>query len=281
MPDRLVRGRYVVTGARGRTADVVEDGAVLVREGLVAEVGSFSALAERVAPDEVLGSSEHVVIPGLVNGHHHIGLTPVQLGVPDAPLELWFITRLAGRDVDPYLDTLYSAFEMLASGVTTVQHIFGWPRGGIPATADRIARILAAYADVGMRVSFASPSATRTSFRTSREADLLARLPPGLRPRLAALLDDLRSPLTTQLDLFADLQARYHGRPRSRVQLAPANLHWCSDAALAAIGERADRVGAPLHIHLVETAYQKEYARRRTGGSALRHLHRLGLRGRG
>jgi 5-methylthioadenosine/S-adenosylhomocysteine deaminase len=155
MPDRLVRGRYVVTGARGRAVDVVEDGAVLVREGLVAEVGPFAALVRRVAPDEVLGSSEHVVIPGLVNGHHHIGLTPVQLGVPDAPLELWFITRLAGRDVDPYLDTLYSAFEMLASGVTTVQHIFGWPRGGIPATAERIARILAAYADVGMRVSFA------------------------------------------------------------------------------------------------------------------------------
>ena len=34
-----------------------------------------------------------------------------------------------------------------------------------------------------------------------------------------------------------------------------------------------------LHMHLVETAYQKEYARRRTGTTALRHLHGLGLLG--
>ena len=36
---------------------------------------------------------------------------------------------MAAREVDPYLDTLYSAFEMLESGITTVQHIHGW-RGG-------------------------------------------------------------------------------------------------------------------------------------------------------
>ncbi|MGH7268722.1 MAG: amidohydrolase family protein [Candidatus Rokuibacteriota bacterium] len=279
MPARLVRGRYVVTGARGRAATVVENGAVLVRDGVVAEVGPFAALAGRSGPGEVLGSPDHVVIPGLVNAHHHVGLTPVQLGVPDAPLELWFITRLAGRDVDPYLDTLYSAFEMLGSGVTTVQHIFGWARGGIPATAERIGRILAAYADVGMRVSFALGVRDQNFLSYEPEGELLARLPPALASRLAALLADLRTPLAAQLDLFADLQATYHGRPRSRIQLAPGNLHWCSDPALAAIRDRADRAGALLHVHLVETAYQKEYARRRTGGSALRHLHHLGLAG--
>ena len=58
-----------------------------------------------------------------------MGLTPFQLGSPDYPLELWFASRMAARDVDPYLDTLYSAFEMLESGITTVQHLHGW-RGG-------------------------------------------------------------------------------------------------------------------------------------------------------
>ena len=37
------------------------------------------------------------------------------------------------------------------------------------------------------------------------------------------------------------------------------------------------RVG--MHMHLVETAYQKEYARRRSGGTALQHLAKLGLVG--
>ena len=41
------------------------------------------------------------------------------------PLELRFGTRLVMRRVDLYLDTLYSAFEMIASGITTVQHPHG------------------------------------------------------------------------------------------------------------------------------------------------------------
>jgi cytosine/adenosine deaminase-related metal-dependent hydrolase len=73
----------------------------------------------------IVGSDNEVMLPGFVNGHHHIGLTPVQLGSPDMPLELWFVTRMVMRNVDLYLDTLYSAFEMIASGVTTVQHLHG------------------------------------------------------------------------------------------------------------------------------------------------------------
>ena len=63
------------------------------------------------------------------------------------------------------------------------------------------------------------------------------------------------------------------------MQLAPANLHWCSDGALSTLADAAGRHGVKLHIHLLETAYQKEYARRRTGGSAVAHLERFGLLG--
>ena len=49
------------------------------------------------------------------------------------PLELWFVTRLVARRVDLYLDTLYSAFEMIALGITTVQHLHGWLPGGLEA----------------------------------------------------------------------------------------------------------------------------------------------------
>src|SRR5262249_30039017 len=87
--------------------------------------------------------------------------------------------------------------------------------------------------------------------------------------------------LKDHLGLFEDLWER-HGRnqrPRVRVQLAPGNLHWCSDDALCALRDHGERHGVGLHMHLVETAYQKEYARRRAGTTALRHLHALGLLG--
>ena len=40
------------------------------------------------------------MLPGFVNGHHHVGLTPVQLGSPDMPLELWFVTRMVTRNLE-------------------------------------------------------------------------------------------------------------------------------------------------------------------------------------
>src|SRR6266853_314436 len=60
----------------------------------------------------VIGTGNEILLPGFVNGHHHIGLTPVQLGSPDMPLELWFVTRMLARSLNLYLYTLYSAFEM-------------------------------------------------------------------------------------------------------------------------------------------------------------------------
>jgi cytosine/adenosine deaminase-related metal-dependent hydrolase len=276
----LIRGRYVVTGTgHAGAVGVLENGAVVQRGGRIVEVGAWSDLSPRYADHEIIGSDDHVVLPGFVNAHHHVGLTPVQLGVADDPLELWFVTRMAARDVDPYLDTLYSAFEMLRSGVTTVQHIYGWARRDLRPAERHIEAVLRAYRDVGMRVSFALGVRDQNYFTYEPEADLLARLPAELAERTRALIEELRVPLSAQLRLFDDLVRRYRDAAGIAIQLAPGNLHWCSDEGLAAIQSHAERSGALLHVHLVETAYQREYARRRTGGTALRHLQRFGMTG--
>ena len=80
----LIRGKYVICNIRSRTvADVIEDGAVVQRDGIILAVGPYAALAQQYQPDETFGSAEHVVMPGLINSHHHVGLTPFQLGSPD------------------------------------------------------------------------------------------------------------------------------------------------------------------------------------------------------
>ena len=113
MGTSLIRGKYIICQITNRTtAEVIVDGAVVQRDGVIIDVGPYQDMASRYQPDDVLGSAEHIVMPGLVNSHHHVGLTPFQLGSPDYPLELWFASRLGARPVDPYLDTLYSAFEM-------------------------------------------------------------------------------------------------------------------------------------------------------------------------
>jgi cytosine/adenosine deaminase-related metal-dependent hydrolase len=46
---------------------------------------------------------------------------------------------------------------------------------------------------------------------------------------------------------------------------------------LAQLAEASERYDVPLHMHLVETAYQMEYAKRRGGGTAVAYLDRFGL----
>src|SRR4030095_8542126 len=282
MPSSLIRGKYVVVKVESRTeARVIPDGAVFQRDGVVVEVGPYAELQARHRPDEVLGSGEHVVMPGFVNGHHHVGLTPLQLGSPDHSLELWFASRMVARDVDPYLDTLYSAFEMLESGITTVQHLHGVRIGPAARVIGAAERVLKAYDDIGMRVSYSY--ALRDQNRLASEADeaFVRRFPAPVSSELAAYLEAQAIPIEDHHGIFTDLWEKCgrNTRDRARIQLAPAHLHWCSDEALEALRDWSATYQVGMHMHLVETAYQKEYARRRTGASALQHLAKLGLVG--
>jgi cytosine/adenosine deaminase-related metal-dependent hydrolase len=280
MPTSLIRGKYVICRVVGRTeVATIEDGAIFQRDGTIVEVGGYDELVARHQPDEVLGSPDHVVLPGFTNGHHHVGLTPVQLGSPDLALELWFVTRAQTRAVDRYLDTLYSAFEMVESGVTTVQHLHGGRIGNLAGLNDAAEQILSAYRDIGMRVSYSYGIADQNHLVYEADDAFVRRVPAHLRAELAAWFEDASLPLEANFALFEDLLQRYAGAERIRIQLAPANLHWCTDHALTRIAEYAARYRVPMHMHLLETAYQKEYARRRSGTTAVRHLRDLGLLG--
>src|SRR6266581_9093936 len=202
----LIRGKYVICKIRSRTAaDVIEDGAVVQRDGTILAVGPYAALVQHYQPDETFGSADHVVMPGLVNSHHHVGLTPFQLGSPDYPLELWFASRLGARTVDPYLDTLYSAFEMLASGITTVQHLHGLRIGPAARVITVAERILEAYDDIGMRVSYSY--ALRDQNRLAYEDDeaFAARFPAPVADQLRAYLRAQAIPIADHHDIFTAL----------------------------------------------------------------------------
>ncbi len=284
MGSSLILGKYVICKATGRhAAMVVEDGAVFQRDGTIVEVGPAAELTRRHRPDQVLGSSDHVVLPGFVNSHHHVGLTPFQLGSPDYPLELWFASRMAARDVDPYLDTLYSAFEMLESGITTVQHLHGWRVAPASRVFGISERILKAYEDIGMRVSYSYALRDQNRLVYEADEDFCRRLPPAIGAELAEHLKAQTIPLPDHLGLFVDLWERSgrNTRERARIQLAPANLHWCSDESLEALRDYSAEYGVGLHMHLVETAYQKESsAHARARGVAHRGGHRPGRRDR-
>src|ERR1700690_3642960 len=132
MATTLIRSRAAITGAQDRfTWNEIKDGAVRKEDGVIVSVGTCAELRRKYPTTPVIGTGNEILLPGFVNGHHHVGLPPVQLGTPDMPLELGFVTRMVARNLNLYVDTLYSSFEMIASGVTTVQHLQGWVPGGL------------------------------------------------------------------------------------------------------------------------------------------------------
>jgi 5-methylthioadenosine/S-adenosylhomocysteine deaminase len=277
----IVRGRHVITRALDRHRwEEIDDGAVLQRGGIIAAVGAFADI--RVAnPDApVLGDGAQVLLPGFVNAHHHIGLSPVQLGIEDTTLELWFATSIAMRDRVPYYDTLYAAFEMLASGTTTAQHLHGWLPGDPRQTEKEAEAIIRAYEDIGMRVSYCYALREQNHLVYEANEQFVERIPADLRPMLAKYFAGFQMPASETLALFEHLHAKYQGKERVKIQLAPSNVQWCSDEGLAMLADSAEKHGVPIHMHLVETPYQKEYARRRAdGGSAVDYIERFGLLG--
>jgi len=278
MPKTLQKARWIVRGVKNRhEIDIVEHGAILHENGVILAIGPATDLIRDHADAVPLGSDEHIILPGFVNAHHHVGMTPLQLGSPDHALELWFASRLSARRLDPYLDTLYSAFEMIASGVTTVQHIHGWTPGPIETIFETARQILGAYRDLGMRASYSYAVREQNRFVYESDENLLAALPGHLAAQMAAYLKPQQFPFEDNMTLYDMLVAENAGQDLTKIQLAPANLHWCGDNALAAIESRSRRDNAPMHMHLLETAYQKEYARRRTGTTAVKHVAKLGL----
>ena len=278
MSGTLVIADRIITGFSADGApEIVEDAAILMENDTIAAIGPTADLRCAHPQAREIGGRGLVAIPGLVNAHHHVGLTPFQLGARDQPLELWFPERLAMRDVDPRLDTLFAAFEMVASGVTTVQHLHSRAPGDSGAVIAQAEAIIGAYVELGMRASYSF--ALRDQNRMIYDADeaFVASLPEVLRRPTAAYLAGFGLPLADQIAVFHALRSRWAALPLIGIQIAPSNLHWLSDSALESTARMADDTRAPMHMHLLETPYQAEYARRRTGGSALAHVDSFGL----
>ena len=278
MTTTLIRSRAALSPKPGTDpVETIADGAVLQEDGIIAEVGTFEELQRRFPTVPVIGTGDQILLPAFVNSHHHVGLTPLQLGSPDMPLELWFVTRMVARNLNLYLDTLYSAFEMVASGITTVQHIHGWMPGTPAEVQGRAEDVIRAYEDIGMRVSYCYAVRDQNRLIYQDDAELVASLPSELRGPMRAWFDRFQLGLDDAMDMFKSMHSSHAGKERVRIQLAPANLHWCSDAALGKMADASAKYQVPMHMHLVETAYQKEYAMRRGGGTAVEYLDRFGL----
>ena len=285
MASTLVRGKYVICKITSAdSAEVVSDGAVLQQDGEIIEVGNYDDLSVRYPDVPVIGGPGYVAMPGLVNDHFHVGLTPFQLGAPDLPLEMWSLARIGSRYVDHYLDQLYGAVQMIESGTTTVQAIHSTGRGYPSVDLEVADKVVKAYQDSGMRVSYAPTIADQNSMVVGLdggEADFAAQLPGDLGERFQSFMTRSYLPVEEVIGILEQICAKYGNNryERVRVTMAPSNVHRCSDEMLVALRKLATKYSTGIHVHLQETVYQKLYGYTAWNKTPLAHLHDLGFLG--
>ena len=275
----VVRGRWVVTGA-GDDDPVIDDGAVAVDGGRIAAVGAWAELHTQYPDADILGSADAVVLPGLINAHHHsAGLSTLQEGGWDDLLEPWILAHARRRPRDGYLDVLLSAARQLRSGVTCVvdMHSDG---GTADAFADRARRKLAAYDEAGLRVAFAIGLSTQSHIvaGAGEDARFVAALPPETRGHAETLMPaagDIGE--DAYFAIMDDLHAAHAGHPRIDLWFGPPGPQWVSDGFMQRIAERAAALDTGVQTHVDESLYEKLHGLRFYGQPTVCHLRDLGV----
>lgn len=256
------------------------DFAVAVTGDRIVAAGPRNELHAAYPAAPLSGGESYVMLPALVNSHDHgRGLGTLPLGVRDDLLELWLPGLWAQPPLDPYLAALYDGLLLLRAGVGTVAHSHNprdWQQLDVEAAAT-----IRGYRDAGLRVAFHPPLVDQNPLVYAGHTDFLASLPPALRRAAAPFLTT--PPLTCDeyLGLCGDLLRRFHD-PVSHtvhVQLSPAGGQWCSDELIADVVAFARNHGTRVQMHLLETRYQRAFARQRWGVSFPQHLDAIGALG--
>lgn len=244
--------------ARRRLAD----GWLFVRDGRVEQLGSGTPPPGLEAARR-LDARGKVVLPGLVNTHHHLPqtLTRNVPRVQEAPLFRWLAELYEvwrGFDADAVdAAARVGLGELLLTGcTTTTDHLYLFPRG-----QERLVDVeIAAARELGIR------------FQPTRGSMSRGRSQGGLPP------DDLVQDEETILEDSRRLIREHHdARPgaMTRIALAPCSPFSVTTDLMRRTLDLARAEGVRLHTHLAETLDEDAYCLEVYGVRPVEYLRRL------
>jgi 8-oxoguanine deaminase len=224
-------------------------GGLFCKDGFVVQAGISEDLPQTA--DRVLDLQGYIVLPGLVNTHHHFyqTLTRAVPAAQNANLFNWLKTlypiwaRMTPDDI--YISTQTALAELALSGCTTASdHLYLFPNGS--SLDDEIA----AAKDIGMRL------------HASRGSMSLGESQGGFPPD---------SVVDTEENILADslrLIERYHDpRPGAMIQivLAPCSPFSVTGELMRQSAQLARQYGVHLHTHLAETQDEEAFCEHKFG----------------
>ena len=223
--------------------DELRNASVFVRDNRIEAIGPAAQLPQTA--DRVINAEHHVVIPGMVNTHHHMcqSLTRAIPAVQNAELFSW-LTGLypiwAGLQPDMiYASTQTAMAELLLSGCTTSSdHLYIYPNGV------RLDDSIEAAHTIGMRFT-----ATRGSMSVGESQGGLP--PDSVVEKEPAILKETQRLIETWHD------ARFGAM--THVAVAPCSPFSVSQDLMRESAKLARAHGVRLHTHLAENDHDIAY----------------------
>lgn len=217
-----------------------------------------------------------LVMPALANAHDHARpLSLTSFGAAFLPLETWLPRSILATPPEPYLAAAAPLARAARAGCAAVMVHYTRPSGAMPLL-DEAGEVARAARDVGVRLAFALAVRDIHPLVYGPEEEVLAGLPAALRREIEAAFLRPGMPPHAYIALTEAIAAAIEG-PTVSVQFGPAGVQWCSRPLLEAIAERSAATGRRVHMHLLETRYQRDWARREFPQGIVTYLREIGL----
>lgn len=256
----LVKNAAVVVTMDDEQREIA-DGGLFVRDNVIMQVGSAAQLPQTA--DRVLDWRDHLVLPGLVNTHHHLYQTLTRVLAQDADLFTWLTTLYPIwanlTDEAVYVSTLTGLAELALSGCTTSSdHLYIFPND---CTLDSQIR---AATEIGVR------------FHAARGSMSLGESEGGLPPDRVTeneefILKDSQRLIET-----------YHDPGRHamlRLVIAPCSPFSVTPELMRESAVLARTYGVRLHTHLAETVEEEAFCLATFGQRPVAYAKSLGWTG--
>ena len=261
MSTLLIKNTAVIATMDNQRQEI-NNGAIYIRDNVIEQIGTSDELP--MTADTTLDLKDHVVLPGLINTHHHFYQTLTRVIAQDADLFTWLKTlypiwaNLSDEGV--YISTLTALSELMLSGCTcSSDHLYIFPNG---CTLDSQIR---AAEKIGMR------------FHAARGSMSLGESKGGLPPD---------SVTENEAEILQDCQRlieTYHDNNRHsmlRMVLAPCSPFSVTAELMKQSAELARQYkGVGLHTHLAETVEEEQFCIDTFGKRPVDYVESLGWLG--
>ncbi|HEX9637091.1 MAG TPA: amidohydrolase [Acidobacteriota bacterium] len=243
--DLLVLGGTLVT--MDRSAPLIADGFIAVRDGRIAALGTRQRLPAGATAAETLDAEGRLVLPGFINTHTHSPMCLLRGVADDQSLFPWLLDRIFPLEeelVDPEFiraGAELAALEMLRSGITAFAENYF-------------------YDDVTAEVA--------------RQAGLRVVLGFGLP---ASSLGEDGTVSEEQVENLRTAMRRYRDDPLVTPGLGTHSPYRTAPAILKRLRGLAEEFDVPLQIHLSETRDEVDTVRKEHGRSSTEYLDSLGF----